>query len=99
MDRVGQDAVEEEQEMQEQEKIVMDLDLPRQAGPQPSDGEVCKTCLPEILIANMNRCTCLKYPISCPSTPKHGNPPTSNLLPQATTARLMQTHSRHTTPP
>lgn len=39
-DRAGHDAVEEEQEMQEQEKIVMDLDLPRQAGPQPSDGEV-----------------------------------------------------------
>jgi hypothetical protein len=44
LDRVGNDAVEEEQEMQEQEKIVMDLDLPRQAGPQPSDGEVRKSC-------------------------------------------------------
>jgi hypothetical protein len=44
MDRVGHDAAEEEQEMQEQEKIVMDLDLPRQAGPQPSDGEVRKSC-------------------------------------------------------
>ena len=44
MDRVGHDAVEEEQEMQEQEKIVMDLDLPRQAGPEPSDGEVCESC-------------------------------------------------------
>jgi hypothetical protein len=30
--------------MQEQEKIVMDLDLPRQAGPQPSDGEVRRSC-------------------------------------------------------
>lgn len=42
LDRIGHDGAEEEQEMQEQEKIVMDLDLPRQAGPEPSDGEVCK---------------------------------------------------------
>jgi hypothetical protein len=42
MDRRENEAVEEEQEMQEQEKIVMDLDLPRQAGPEPSDGEVCE---------------------------------------------------------
>ena len=40
LDRVGDNAAEEEPEMQEQEKIVMDLDLPRQAGPEPSDGEV-----------------------------------------------------------
>jgi RNA polymerase-associated protein LEO1 len=45
LDRRGNEAVEEEQEMQEQEKIVMDLDLPRQAGPEPSDGEVCKSGL------------------------------------------------------
>lgn len=31
--------------MHEQEKIVMDLDLPRQAGPEPSDGEVCNGSL------------------------------------------------------
>jgi hypothetical protein len=43
LDRRGNEAVEEEQEMQEQEKIVMDLDLPRQAGPEPSDGEVCES--------------------------------------------------------
>jgi hypothetical protein len=41
MDRAGYNAAEEEQEVQEQEKIVMDLELPRQAGPEPSDGEVC----------------------------------------------------------
>jgi hypothetical protein len=29
----------------EQEKIVMDLELPRQAGPEPSDGEVCELFL------------------------------------------------------
>ena len=34
----------EEQEMHEQEKIVMDLDLPRQVGPEPSDGEVREFC-------------------------------------------------------
>ena len=44
LDRAGHDAAEEEQEMQEQEKIVMDLDLPRQAGPEPSDGEVRESC-------------------------------------------------------
>lgn len=39
---MGYNAAEEEQEVQEQEKIVMDLELPRQAGPEPSDGEVCE---------------------------------------------------------
>jgi RNA polymerase-associated protein LEO1 len=43
LDRAGYNAAEEEQEVQEQEKIVMDLELPRQAGPEPSDGEVCET--------------------------------------------------------
>lgn len=42
MDRVGGGEGEEEAqpEMEELEKTVMDVEIPRQAGPEPSDGEV-----------------------------------------------------------
>ena len=53
----------------------------------------------EVHSANIHRCTCSKYRTSCLSTPKHGNPPTSNLPPQATTERLPQPHSHHITLP
>lgn len=40
LDRIG-DEPEEEQEVMTMEKAVMDLEIPRQPGPEPSDGEVC----------------------------------------------------------
>ena len=38
MDRVGD---EPEQEYMTQEKVTMDLEIPRQPIPEPTDGEVC----------------------------------------------------------
>lgn len=40
MDRVG-DEQEQEQEYVTMDKITMDLEIPRQPNPEPSDGEVC----------------------------------------------------------
>ena len=44
-DRIGD---EPEQEYMAQEKVTMDLEIPRQAIPEPSDGEVCISLATEL---------------------------------------------------
>lgn len=41
MDRVGDEENVEQEATEQQQISVMDLEIPRQARPEPSDGEVC----------------------------------------------------------
>lgn len=65
-DRTEHMPEEAEQEYIAQERITMDLEIPRQPIPEPSDGEVCVQQLQHWeYTLTLSRCTCSKYPTSC----------------------------------